>query len=472
MTVDQGTVCLAYVHDIEVSRSFNDSLTNLLLFDAANEGRIMRGGYAAVRCARSGALPEARNEAVDGFLSGPAEWMFFIDTDMGFAPDAVERLLASADPVDRPIVGGLCFAQKETGPDGMGGYRTAPRPTILDWVETPDGPKFMGRATYPVNAVIRCAGTGAACLLIHRSVLERIRDTYGPTWFNRAAGTDGKLLGEDVSFCLRAGALDIPVHVNTTVKTSHLKHVWVQEGDFWRYLVPPPATEPVAVLVPVMRRPQNAEPFMTSLRASTGLATVYVVADAEDLETRNAWKAAGADVILNLVGDGEPGSFARKVNLGYRESQAPWLFIVGDDVAFRPGWYDHATYIAATQGATVVGTNDLGTPRVTSGEHATHLLIRRSYVDEVGASWDGPGVVCHEGYRHWYVDDEVVTAAKQRGVWAMALGSVVEHLHPLFGKAPEDDVYSLGQSHAREDGRLFACRRALHLSASPASGQG
>ena len=67
-------------------------------------------------------------------------------------------------------------------------------------------------------------------------------------------------------------------------------------------------------------------------------------------------------------------------------------------------------------------------------------------------------MVCHQGYRHWFVDDEIVTAAKQRGVWQMALGSVVEHNHPLWGKAEDDEVYQLGQSSAEADRALFRAR--------------
>jgi hypothetical protein len=80
----------------------------------------------------------------------------------------------------------------------------------------------------------------------------------------------------------------------------------------------------------------------------------------------------------------------------------------------------------------------------------------------VGASWDGPKVVAHEGYRHNFVDDEIVTAAKQRGVWQMALGSVVEHLHPVFGKAEDDEVYQLGKSCWEADWELFKQRRAAN----------
>lgn len=451
-----GSVCLAYVHDLEVAYSFHDSLVNLLMFDAANRGRVMEGGYVAVRCARSSDLVEARNQAVESFLARPAEWLFFIDTDMGFNPDTIERLVEAADPVDRPIVGGLCFAQKETRQDGMSGYRTAPRVTILDAIPVDGGGlQFMGRTQYPVNAVVPCAATGAACILIHRSVLERIRDEHGPTWFNRVAGADGKLLGEDVSFCVRAGALDIPVAVHTGVRTTHLKNAWLGEEDFWRNAVAAPASAETAVIVPVMKRPQNAAPFMASLKASTGMAKVYAVADADDVVTVEAWKAAGAEV-LELANQ-TPGTFSEKLNFGYGLTSEPWIFMVGDDVRFHPGWLDHAQH-AAGDTFDVVGTNDLGNPKVMAGEHATHILIRRSYIDETGASWDGPKVVAHEGYRHWFLDNEIVTAARRRKTWAMALGSVVEHFHPAWGKGDNDEVYELGQSQAGADRKLFERR--------------
>jgi hypothetical protein len=92
------------------------------------------------------------------------------------------------------------------------------------------------------------------------------------------------------------------------------------------------------------------------------------------------------------------------------------------------------------------------------GEHATHMLVERAYVMEKGASWDGPGVLCHEGYHHWFVDDELVTVAKQNGVFQVALGSEVEHVHPMVGKAPNDAVYDLGADKAQEDEKLFKAR--------------
>lgn len=460
-------MAFACVYPNEVPVSFLHSWTNLLTFDLAHWGVLVDGpGLISVRYGTDG-ISAARNTVVEQFLASEGDWLLWVDSDMGFAPDAVYKLLAVADPAERPIMGGLCFASREYASDGMGGYRTAPSPTVFQLADVGETRRPVGGQLYPVNSVVRCAATGSAFVLIHRSVFEKL----GRGWYDRIAHADG-LMGEDVSFCVRAGEAGFPTHVFTGARTSHFKPQWVSEMDYWSAMVPPPATDEVAVLVPVLGRPQNAAPFMRSLRASTGLAKVYAIAEPDEHGTAMAWRAAGAEVMYGddeqVAGENPPPpiahTFAQKVNLGCRQTgREPWLFLTGDDVRFRPGWLDHAQHVARTWGASVVGTNDLGNPRVTAGEHATHLLVSREYVDRQGASWDGPGVVAHEGYRHWFVDDEIVTVAKQRGVWQMALGSIVEHMHPLFGKGVDDDVYALGQSHADADRALFEARLTTHL---------
>jgi hypothetical protein len=466
-------VVVAYVHNGQhVTYSWHHSMVELIGHDLVNHGRIMRGGYIAMRCETDG-LVKARNQAAKLFLEERnADWLFWIDTDMGFPADTVEQLMAAADPVERPIVGGLAFTQREEQSDGKGGWRCRATPTVFDWLKLDDGQEgFAVRWDYQPDAVQRCAGTGSACILIHRTVFEKIHEKHGPTWYDRVPNVKmGRVVSEDLSFCMRAGSVGVPVHVHTGVKTTHQKTLWLSEDDYYGQvalskIIPdvPPATERTAVIVPVMRRPQNAAPFMESLKASgvAELADVKAICDDADQETIDAWKVAGAEVIQGTWGDDRPGTFAEKVNAGYDLTTQPWLFITGDDVSFKPGWLDQAQN-AARDGYDVIGTNDLHNPRVTSGEHATHLLIRRSYIDEQGASWDGPKVVAHEGYRHWFVDDEIVTAAKQRGTWVMAPFSHVEHLHPLWRMAPDDEVYQLGQAHTEADKALFVERRAAN----------
>ena len=432
-----------------------DSWLPMLASDLGAEQRLWRGGYIWQRCTSAGVV-EGRNEVARKFLDEKqSEWLFFIDADMGWDIDALDRLIAAADPEERPIVGGLCFG---FGPindrmDHANAVVKKPFPTVMYLQKTDDDYAFRASWNYVSNRLTPVDATGAALLLIHRTVLEQMRDKFGDTWFDRIRHPDAKnLWGEDTSFCYRAKAgLGFPVFVHTGVRSSHAKTIYVTESTYMSDLVAQPTDVTVDVIVPVLERPQNAEPFMRSLRATTGLATVYAVCNVD--EDAEAWAQAGAEVIRT-----EAISFPEKVNVAYPQTSAPWVFLCGDDVAFRPGWWDHVQRVASTTGANVVGTNDLANPLVLSGDHATHMAISRSYIDETGASWDGPGVVCHEGYRHQFVDDEILTAAKQRNTWAPCLASFVEHHHPLWGNAEDDETYRRGARHEGKDKALFIKR--------------
>lgn len=229
-------VQIAYVCGNTVHYSWHRSLLDLLSHDIAGSGRVARGGFVAIRYGTDG-LSMARNQAVRHFLEEDADWLWWIDTDMGFGPDTVDRLVEAADPVERPIVGGLCFFNREDASDGMGGYRSTVVPTVYDWTHTEDGKMgWAVRWQYPTNSLVRVSGTGSACILIHRSVFERLaEDTSHGAWYDRIPNTTtGQLIGEDLSFCLRAGAVGIPIHVHTGVPTTHFKPVWLQEEDYWQ----------------------------------------------------------------------------------------------------------------------------------------------------------------------------------------------------------------------------------------------
>jgi hypothetical protein len=217
-------------------------------------------------------------------------------------------------------------------------------------------------------------------------------------------------------------------------------------------------TTVIDVLVPVMRRPHRAEPFMASIRASgaTGVAVTAIAQD-DDEATAEAWRAAGATV---LVATEPPGSFAQKCNLGFRATTAPWVLLVGDDVRFHYRWANAALRCHKRTGALVIGTNTAG-PLADGG--TPHPLVNRRYVLDRGAGWDGPGVLCHEGYRHNFVDIELATAAQDRGVWAVAPDAVIEHLHHIqAAKADVDEVYRIGARSLASDRALFESRRAAN----------
>lgn len=232
-----GLVQIAYLHPQTVSHSWHESMMRLVAYDAANEGRVVgTGGPFMIRC-DSGGLVDARNLGMTRWLDETDhEWLFWIDTDMGFAPDTVDQLIAVADPALRPVVGGLCFGLREHAYDGIGGRRVSPVPTLFDWAEQDGHVGFTPRWRYAPDVVTQVAATGAACLLIHRTAAEKLRAEYGDCWFDTTRYGDGRRVSEDLSFCYRLGAQAIPVFVHTGVKTNHHKQIWVSELD---YVAPP-----------------------------------------------------------------------------------------------------------------------------------------------------------------------------------------------------------------------------------------
>ena len=154
----------------------------------------------------------------------------WVDTDMGFMPDSIDRLLDAADPVERPVVGGLAFMMCEVGPDGMAGMQVQPMPTLFQWANVQGVTGFQVVQDYPRDQLVNVAATGSAFVLIHRSAFERVAEQYGRSWYSPVFNESANMwISEDLSFCTRLGALDIPVHVHTGVKTTHLKPLWLDE---------------------------------------------------------------------------------------------------------------------------------------------------------------------------------------------------------------------------------------------------
>ncbi len=167
-----------------------------------------------------------------------------------------------------------------------------------------------------------------------------------------------------------------------------------------------------------------------------------------DYETFAAWHDE-SDV--RVKSSTRANTFAEKINLGFRLTEGRNVLLVGDDVIFHKGWLS----AALMHNADVVGisTGDDSDGLATG---SPHLLISRDYINEQGSSLDGPGIVCHEGYRHNFVDTEISWLARQRGVYSPAYGSLIEHMHPNSYTAEWDSTYEIGD-------RSFAEDRELHL---------
>jgi glycosyltransferase involved in cell wall biosynthesis len=205
---------------------------------------------------------------------------------------------------------------------------------------------------------------------------------------------------------------------------------------------PKPPMERVDVIVPFMRE-ENGKRLERSFNATNdGTAELRIVRG--------------------------PETYAEKVNAEVKASTADWILVVGDDVEFTPGWIEAARKLSDR--FDVIGTNDSEPGRVrnadvAAGRHADHFFIRRSYIDEEGASLDGPGTAMPTAYKHWYTDKEVIELAKARRVFTPCLDSIIIHHHPGYDGNEEarqaDPTYMKAVESSERDRRKFMTRAPL-----------
>lgn len=215
-----------------------------------------------------------------------------------------------------------------------------------------------------------------------------------------------------------------------------------------------------AVLIPVLDRPHRVAPLIESLAAANHpqfRARPLFVCSPSDRKEIAAVRKAGE---TPLIVDWEPGQgdYARKCNLAFEKTSEEWVLLAADDIAFHPGWLQEAMLISEQFHPCVIGTNDLGNPRVTSGTHSVYTMVHRDYA-ECGTV-DGDTLL-HEGYWHNYVDDEFVQTAIFRETYMASRRSFVEHLHPHWKKAENDATYERGQEHFEDDRKLYQSRCRL-----------
>ena len=217
----------------------------------------------------------------------------------------------------------------------------------------------------------------------------------------------------------------------------------------------------IDILVPVLDRPWQVAPFLESVKNTVSEHRVYFICSPGDEAEIAACEESGAEVMIVPFQPG-PGDYAKKINWGFEHTSGEWIFQGADDIRFGPNWDANAFALWERRtAASVIGTNDLGNPSVMRGRTSTHSLIKRSYIEEYGGTIDDSGKVFCELYDHQWVDTEFSHTAIQRKVFLFAKNSIVEHLHPHWGKSEIDTTYKKSFRKEKKDRLLFTKRMRL-----------
>lgn len=223
-------VAVSFIHPGDVAGGFCISMAHTILKDRRH-GRISH----IIGHETSPRIAEGRSKIVDDFLNETdAMWLLMADADMVWDWEAFDLLCRHANPETVPIIGGLCFG----GGRSWEGNKPNIFPTIYRFVKEGKGLVTEIVHDYPRDTLIPVGATGAAFMLVHRSVFHKLqkllrKDANGDPnpypWFAEIVHK-GRAVGEDITFCMRAQAAGFPIHVHTGARIGHRKSMLLTEA--------------------------------------------------------------------------------------------------------------------------------------------------------------------------------------------------------------------------------------------------
>lgn len=147
----------------------------------------------------------SRNDLAQIAIKQGCDYIFWLDSDMMFPPDALVRMFKSLEHGD--IVSGLYFR------------RVAPfTPVIYDKLDIDDtGCHYTEPKEIP-DGIFEVAGCGFGCVLMPTDIMLDVIEKYGSPF------TPINGIGEDLSFCWRARQLGFKIVCDPDIPLGHVGH--------------------------------------------------------------------------------------------------------------------------------------------------------------------------------------------------------------------------------------------------------
>lgn len=144
--------------------------------------------------------------ARDGLIDQmKGDWILMLDTDIAFDPDIAARMLNKMDTHGIDVLIGIYPYKGEPHVPVLYGYnpKTKNRFVLGDWSEEAD--------------VQECDGAGAGCLMIRKTVVDKIKKKTKTSLF-----AIKEPFSEDNSFFLRCREAGVKVYFSNSIQVRHL----------------------------------------------------------------------------------------------------------------------------------------------------------------------------------------------------------------------------------------------------------
>ena len=163
---------------------------------------------------------DSRNKLAGLAVEMDADYILWLDSDMVFRPDTLERMMTVLDEhPEIDVLSGLYFRRGQPFSPVLFKTLEVNEQGTLDWSDYEELP----------NELFEIAGCGFGCVLMRTDMLLDIAGKEGAgRWFTPIADA-----GEDCAFCIRARREGYKIYCDPTVDCGHMAYTPVTK-DFWK----------------------------------------------------------------------------------------------------------------------------------------------------------------------------------------------------------------------------------------------
>lgn len=192
------------------------SLENVPALFCQSLALLKRAGDTIVGFEVGSLVYNARNNLARQAIKSEADFVLWLDSDMVFAPDLLQRMLKVCQDEHIDFLTGLCFRRKPP-------YT----PCLFDRLEKVDnGASYTALMSVP-DGRFKVGGCGFAGVLMSTDVLLSVAAKFNGRMFDPMDG-----FGEDVSFCWRARQCGYDIWCDSEIELGHVGNCIVTRKYF------------------------------------------------------------------------------------------------------------------------------------------------------------------------------------------------------------------------------------------------
>ena len=233
----KDSVAIAWCDNGMVDGKFMQGVTDVMLKSGVE--------FASTLRSQGNQIARQRQTVIDYWYDKTGhEWLLWVDSDVVISPEKFKLLWDNKDAEKRPLVTGVYFTTDNPEEPLM-----VPMPTVYSFVNDGDGGVGITRVhPLPENQLIKVDAAGMGFILMHRSIVPKVREAGPDGQVFMEIGRGTKFMGEDIFFFALCDKAEIPVYCHTGATVPHMKRFSLDE-HYYKAFFGKPKEEPKSKLI-------------------------------------------------------------------------------------------------------------------------------------------------------------------------------------------------------------------------------